>query len=76
MIDRVWTERFPVASLFVSTRPGGGTLFRLGAGIERLRETIRVNRAPLRRAIQDLRTSLAKVTPEKNSDRRPMIRVS
>ncbi|MDB5513041.1 MAG: hypothetical protein JWR08_2524 [Enterovirga sp.] len=38
MIDRVWSERFPVTSVLVSTRPGGGSLFRAAGMVERLRE--------------------------------------
>ena len=38
MIDRVWTERFPVATVMISTRPGGGILFGAAVATERLRE--------------------------------------
>ena len=38
MIDRVWTERFAVASVLIATRPGGSAAFRAAAATERLRE--------------------------------------
>ena len=38
MIDRVWTERFAVASVLVSTRRGRSLAFRAAVATERLRE--------------------------------------
>lgn len=38
MIDRIWTARFPVGSLAVATRPGGGVAFRGAVAVERSRE--------------------------------------
>lgn len=38
MIDRVWTERFPVGSVLVATRSGGGRSFRAALAAERVRE--------------------------------------
>ena len=38
MIDRIWTERFPVASWMVGTRPGTGMGFRAAVSAERWRE--------------------------------------
>jgi hypothetical protein len=40
MIDRIWIERLAVASVVVSTRPGGGRGFRAAVAVERLRETL------------------------------------
>lgn len=40
MIDRIWIERLAVASVVVSTRPGGGGLFRAAVAAERIRETL------------------------------------
>lgn len=42
MIDRVWTHRFAVASVLLSTRPGGGPVFRAATLIERSRERVRL----------------------------------
>lgn len=41
MIDRVWTERMTIASVMLSTRAGGGTLFRAAVTVESLRERAR-----------------------------------
>lgn len=38
MIDRVWTARFPVATVAVATVPGGGPLFTAALATERARE--------------------------------------
>jgi hypothetical protein len=38
MIDRVWTERMTIASVILSTRPGGGALFRAAVAVEEIRE--------------------------------------
>ncbi len=57
MIDRIWTDRFAVASILVGTRPGGGPAFRVAVVFERARESawawvkarsaqLRVSRAP------------------------------
>jgi CelD/BcsL family acetyltransferase involved in cellulose biosynthesis len=40
MIDRIWIERLAVASVVVSTRPGGGQGFRAAIAAERIRETM------------------------------------
>lgn len=42
MIDRVWTHRFSVASVLLSTRAGGGPVFRAATLIERSRERVRL----------------------------------
>lgn len=62
MIDRVWTERFPVASLLVATAPGGGVGFRLAALLERGREAAWA-RIKARRARSD-----ASAAPGANDD--------
>lgn len=41
MIDRIWTERFPVCALALATRRGGGLGFRGAVAFERLREATR-----------------------------------
>lgn len=38
MIDRIWTERVPVAAILVGTRPGAEWPVRAAAAFERLRE--------------------------------------
>lgn len=51
MIDRVWTHRFAVASVLLSTKAGGGPAFRAAALIERSRERVRLR---VRRVRADL----------------------
>ena len=56
MVDRIWTERFPVASVVISTGANGGTLFSAAVAVERLRERaverIKAARAALARSRQ------------------------
>jgi hypothetical protein len=40
MIDRIWIERHAVASVIISTRPGGGQGFKAAVAAERIRETM------------------------------------
>ena len=59
MIDRVWTARFPVAAVLVSTgRPG--PLFRAAVLAERLREAARVRSSAYRARFAAWRASFAK----------------
>lgn len=71
MIDRVWTARFPVAATLVSTRAGGGPVFRLAAATERAREAaIRQVKAG-RDKFKQIRRSNAKDAANKNETTAP-----
>lgn len=59
MIDRVWTERFPVASVLVATGPGRNALIRPAAAAERLRDEFRVRSRGVRTRIRAWRASSA-----------------
>jgi CelD/BcsL family acetyltransferase involved in cellulose biosynthesis len=48
MIDHVWTARLPIEAAMVSCRPGADPAFRLIAGLERLREKVRLSTAKMR----------------------------
>jgi hypothetical protein len=67
MIDRIWTERFPVASVLIATGPGRGTLVRLAAKLEALREELRVRSARVRTIIRERRASSANDVGKKSS---------
>jgi CelD/BcsL family acetyltransferase involved in cellulose biosynthesis len=63
----IWFERMPIASVMVSTRPGGGLMFEAGVTVERAREFLRRELKPLRaKAIARIKgargTSAADVT--------------
>jgi O-antigen/teichoic acid export membrane protein/CelD/BcsL family acetyltransferase involved in cellulose biosynthesis len=66
MIDRIWTERFPVASVLVATRPGGGALFRLAGHMERLRDDVRRRSKSARVKLQAMRQARANATAQKS----------
>jgi O-antigen/teichoic acid export membrane protein/CelD/BcsL family acetyltransferase involved in cellulose biosynthesis len=67
MIDRIWTERFPVASVLVATGRGRGTLVRIAAKLETLREELRVRSARVRTVIREWRASSANDIGKKRS---------
>jgi O-antigen/teichoic acid export membrane protein/CelD/BcsL family acetyltransferase involved in cellulose biosynthesis len=62
MIDRIWTERFPVASVLVTTGPGRGALIRLAVQSEKLRGELRVRSSRIRTRIRAWRASSANDT--------------
>lgn len=51
MIDRVWTDRLPMASVVVACSPGDA-LARLAAGLEGFREQIRIRTAGIRKKLR------------------------
>jgi CelD/BcsL family acetyltransferase involved in cellulose biosynthesis len=72
MIDRVWTERFPVACVMVSTRPGGGAAFRAAVAAERWREALVARLKVIRVKFYELRKPRIKVNSKKNSGEAPV----
>ena len=60
MIDRVWTERLPIAAVLVGSRPRGGATFRGALAIERLRERTIHRIKEIRVKLSEIRTSRGK----------------
>jgi CelD/BcsL family acetyltransferase involved in cellulose biosynthesis len=53
MIDHIWTARLPVETVLVACRPGSDPVFRLAAGLEKLRERIRISTSKIRAKFAD-----------------------
>ncbi len=71
MIDRVWTERLPVASVLVSLQPGGSVPFRAAVAMERSREgairQLKAFRVKLRGSRKAAAKHFAKKSPDKDT---------
>ena len=67
MIDRVWTERFPVACVMVSTRPGGSAAFRAAVLAEKARENAVARLKVVRVKLRELRKPRVKVNSKKSA---------
>lgn len=48
MIDHIWTGRLPMQTVLIACRPGTDPVFRLIAGLERLRERVRTSTSEIR----------------------------
>jgi CelD/BcsL family acetyltransferase involved in cellulose biosynthesis len=53
MIDHIWTDRFPIETVLIACRRGADPVFRLIAGLEKLRERVRTSTSEIRAKFAD-----------------------